>query len=668
MVDAASDQRLAIADLSGDGGRIAVGGLLVGRYRLIARIGAGGMATIYRARDESLDRDVAVKVLHAHLADDPALLGRFRSEARAAAALLHPNIVNVFDQGVAELPFIVLEYVDGPSLREVLIDRGRLTPGETLAVVEPICAALSRAHGAGLVHRDVKPENVLVASDGTVKVADFGIARAVVGTGFTQTGALVGSVHYLAPELVGGANASPATDQYALGVLIFETLTGRKPLPADSPMAIALRHAREPIPLPSSMAPDVGRDLDRVVSRATAGDPRRRFPDLGALVVALHAAVPGGAKPVVVRAPAAAPEHTLIIPPDAQDTWHAGAAPHAAERGYLPELDQPKPRVRRRRRHPRRESPRQRLAATLTVVLLLLGGGGFLVWDQVLAPVRQIPELIGRSQADAAEALEELGLQLDLTDSTSSVAVPEGAVAAQEPGPGAALRKGGSVTIALSSGPAAVTMPEVFELPRDEAVALLQGEPYLFNVRVDEDWGPVPIGLVQAQAPPAEEPLRQGADVIVNISRGIEQVVVPDLVGLPRPEAEALLAENKLVGAFVEEYSDEQPTVDVVLGQSIPAATELDRDSTVEVVVSGGPVTFKAPNLRGRGISAARAALAEEGLEAVVHGVPRPRIGPFRRGEYGLVEEQAPAPGQTVRRGDTIDLYTFTEEADAAAG
>jgi len=490
----------------------------------------------------------------------------------------------------------------------------------------------------------------------------------VVGDGFTQTGALVGSVHYLAPELVGGSDASPATDQYALGVLIFELLTGRKPLPGDSPMAIALRHAREPIPLPSTMAPDVGRDLDRVVSRATATDPRRRFPDLGALVVALRAAVPGGARPVEVTATGEAPEHTLIIPPDAQDTLHAGAAANLAERGYLPGMGQRKQRAHRRSRHVKAENPRQRLVAVVAVVLLLLGGGGFLIWDQVLAPVRQIPELLGRNEADAQAALEDLGLELVLTDSTSSVDVPQGDVAVQEPPPGAGLRKGGMVTIALSSGPAAVTMPEVFELPRDQAVALLEDEPYFFNVRVDEDWGPVPAGQVQAQAPAAEDPLRQGADVIVNISRGIEQVQVPDLVGLPRVEAEALLAQNKLVGAFVEEYSDEQPTVDLVLGQSIPAATELDRDSTVEIVLSGGPLTFKAPNLRGRGISAARAALAEEGLESVVHGVPRPSIGPFRRGEYGLVEEQAPAPGQTVRRGDTIDLYTFSEAADAAAG
>src|SRR5688500_4904034 len=222
-------------------GPITVGTVVSGRYRVVARLGAGGMATIYRAVDESLERDVAIKVLHPHLADDELLLKRFRAEARSAAGLLHPNIVNVFDQGVADLPFIVMEYVDGPSLRDVLHDRGRLTPREVLAIAEPVCNALARAHAAGLVHRDVKPENVLIAADGTVKVADFGIARAIADTSHTATGTLVGSVHYLAPELMQGATATDRSDQYALGVVIFELLTGRKPLPAETPMAVAMR-------------------------------------------------------------------------------------------------------------------------------------------------------------------------------------------------------------------------------------------------------------------------------------------------------------------------------------------------------------------------------------------------------------------------------------------
>ncbi|HWH32732.1 MAG TPA: protein kinase, partial [Egibacteraceae bacterium] len=289
--------------------------VLAGRYRLDARVGAGGMATIYRARDLTLDRDVAVKVLHPHLMDDDGLRERFRTEARHAARLLHPNIVNVFDTGdredpdglpagsPANLPWIVMEYVDGPSLRDVLRERERLSPREALSITEPVARALARAHGGGVVHRDIKPENVLIAADGTPKVADFGIARALAETSHTQTGTLIGSVHYMAPELVSGKPATAATDQYGLGVLLYELLTGTQPLPAESPMAIALRHAQEAIPPPSAVNPEVPAALDAVVARATAHAAEDRFPDMESFAAALRAAVPDGPEPVVVHRP-----------------------------------------------------------------------------------------------------------------------------------------------------------------------------------------------------------------------------------------------------------------------------------------------------------------------------------------------------------------------------
>src|SRR5680860_617418 len=295
--------------------------LLAGRYRLLRRIGSGGMATIYLATDTSLERAVAIKVLHAHLADDPVLLERFRVEGRHAASLTHPNIVGVFDQGVDDLPYIVMEHVDGPSLRQVLLERGPLTAGEALSVLDPVCRGLARAHTAGVVHRDVKPENVLVAADGTPKVADFGIARAMAATSHTQTGTLIGSVHYMAPELVDGKECSPASDQYAVGILLYELLTGDKPLSADSPMAVALRHAREDIPPPSLAEPSIPPAVDDVVLRATAHDPADRFPDLLAMAEALHRAVPRGAQPVAVSSGLpAGHEGTLIIPSDSVDT------------------------------------------------------------------------------------------------------------------------------------------------------------------------------------------------------------------------------------------------------------------------------------------------------------------------------------------------------------
>ncbi|HVL99068.1 MAG TPA: Stk1 family PASTA domain-containing Ser/Thr kinase [Egibacteraceae bacterium] len=631
--------------VAGDGS-VTVGSLVAARYRLVARIGAGGMATIFRARDETLDRDVAVKVLHGHLADDATLLERFRSEARLAASLLHPSVVNVFDQGVADLPYIVMEHVDGPSLREILTARGRLPPGEALAVIEPVCHALARAHASGLIHRDVKPENVLIAPDGTPKVADFGIARAVAETGHTQTGALIGSVHYLAPELVDGREATPASDQYAVGVVLFELLTGRKPLPADSPMAIAVRHARESVPPPSAFVSDSSRALDRVVTRATAINPDKRYPDLLALVAALRAAVPGGPRPVTVSAADGA-ERTLVIPAETAETVSVPAVSSAEDgAGAAP-----------RRRRP------ARLRRALVALLLLAAavGGAFAVWNFLLAPVTGVPGLLGTSQEEAAAELARLGLELTVAGSEHDFAMPAGHVLAQDPGPGARLRRGGSVAVVVSAGRAPVVMPGVAGLEREEALALLQGPEYRFEVRVDEEHSRVPAGQVQAQMPPEGEALTQGDAVVINVSLGVRQVTVPDLSGMDRAEAEEALAEADLLAAFTGEYSDEFPTPGDVIRQSVGPGTEVDEGSTVTVTVSRGPATVEVPDVRNDPVADAVAEIEGAGLVARVVAEPRPRLGPFPAGRVGRIEVQDPAPGTKLRRGQTVTLYTFSE-------
>jgi len=634
-------------------GTIMVGSLLAGRYRLVERAGAGGMATIFLARDETLDRDVAVKVLHWHLADDPVLLERFRTEARHAASLLHPSVVNVFDQGVADLPYIVMEYVNGPSLREVLSERGRLTPGEALAIIEPVCHALARAHATGLVHRDVKPENVLIAPDGTPKVADFGIARAVAETGHTQTGALIGSVHYLAPELVDGHEATPASDQYALGILLFELLTGRKPLPADSPMAIAVRHARESVPAPSEFVSDVSRALDKVVARATALKPDKRFPDLIALVTALRAAVPGGARPVTVTAGDGA-EHTLIIPADPLKTVSLSAADDAEE--------SPTDAAPSRHRPPRRR--RRRGLVTVLVALLLLGaiaGGAFAAWNYLLAPATGVPQLVDLPVDEAEAQLDALGLSLTVSGEEHHFDAPAGQVLAQDPGPGAQLRRGGSVAVVVSAGRAPAAMPSVVGESRDEAVALLEGPDYRFAVRVDEEYSrTVPAGQVQAQEPEEGAALTQGDQVIINVSLGVRQVSVPDLSGMDGDEAQSALSDAGLRAEVAGEYSDEVPTPGDVIRQSPAAGAEVDENSVVQVTVSRGPASVKVPDVRGDDIDEAAAEIENVGLVADVVSDRRPRW--FESWRVGRVDKQDPDPGANVRRGSTVTLYTFADE------
>ncbi len=673
----------------GDGGEhgagpVRAGELLGGRYRVGRRIGAGGMATIYRATDEVLERPVAVKVLHAHLADDAELQARFRTEGRHAAALAHPHIVGVYDQGVADLPYLVMELVDGPSLRDVLVERGPLSPAEALAVVGPVATALDRAHRTGLVHRDIKPENVLVdGEEGTPKVADFGIARVVAGTSHTQTGALIGSVHYMAPELVDGQEATPASDQYAVAVLTYELLTGERPFAGDSPMAVALRHARDRVPPPSGVATHVPAEVDAVVRRATEHDPADRFEDLVAFATALHAAVPGGAEPVVVHhAGRGGVEHTLVIPAASQETaaledrstgptTDTPPLPAPARPSTGPTETAPSPReddrpdgdpadddgAPRRRRRPL-------LLAALALVLLggLAGGGAWAYWNFVLAPVTAVPDLVGLAEAEAVAAAEEAGLELIVAGERHDLLAEPGEVLGQDPTDGEERRVGDRVAVALSLGPRPVEMPDVTGLPVDEAAATLEDE-RLVVTRSEEHSDEVAEGAVVAQDPEPGSSLHEGEEVALVVSLGVEQVEVPDVRGRQLSEAEALLADAGLVLAEdpTRIWSDEVPTEGEVIDQTIAPGEEVDLGSAVTVTASLGPRTIDTPDVRGDAVEDARAALESRGLEVAVDASPRPTLGPFVRGRVGLVEEQLPAAGEPVARGETVTLYTYTD-------
>ena len=634
---------------------ISVGALVAGRYRVTARIGAGGMATIYRAVDESLERDVAIKVLHAHLADDVSLLARFRAEARAAAGLLHPHIVNVFDQGVADLPYIVMEFVDGPSLREVLLSRGRLTPPEALSVVEPVAAALARAHAAGVVHRDIKPENVLIAADGTVKVADFGIARAVAETSHTATGTLIGSVHYLAPELMGGAEATARSDQYSAGIVLFELITGRKPLPAETPMAVAMRHAREKIPPVRDFVSDAPAAVDGVIAKATATVPTKRYSDMQAMATALRAAVPGGPEPVTFTSD---DNHTMTITIDEDPTVVVNTS---------------KPRRSKRRTRTAsggvmRPASWRRTAAWALVTLALLTAGAFALWNWVLVPVVDAPQLVGLTQEQAAAEAEEAGLLLAVADPRSSLEVPKGRVLLQDPPAWDDIRRGATITITPSSGPAQVVIPDLVGKPGKTSVRVLEGAPNFFEVSVVRVFSDkAPKGEVVAQAPAAERTVLQGREIALRVSKGVEQVKVPGVVGRDADAAADALAGAKLALTTTEVYSDDVPDGGTVISQSVKPGTVVDKGATVELTVSKGPITFALDNYVGQGLTQAKQSLAALGLEARVVEQARPVIGPTRQGEYGRVEAQSPPEGTTVERGEVITLYTFSAAADAQA-
>ncbi|RFU41335.1 serine/threonine protein kinase, partial [Actinomadura logoneensis] len=291
-----------------------VGRVLDGRYRIESRIARGGMATVYLARDVRLDRVVAIKVMHAGLASDDEFVARFIGEAKAAAALSHPNVVAVYDQRTdGEHVFLVMEYVPGRTLRDLLAERGRIGPREALTLMQPVLAALGAAHRAGMVHRDVKPENVLISEDGQAKVADFGLARAESASKMTKTGLIIGTVGYLAPEQVVTGNADVRSDVYAAGILLYELLTGELPHRADSALAVAYKHVNEVVPPPSLAVQGLPPQVDALVTRATSHSPDERFPDANAFLAAVAEVVNGLAPDIDRRIADAQPHPTAVL-------------------------------------------------------------------------------------------------------------------------------------------------------------------------------------------------------------------------------------------------------------------------------------------------------------------------------------------------------------------
>jgi hypothetical protein len=421
------------------------------RYRLDERIATGGMGEVWRARDELLDRDVAVKVLKREYADDAGFVERFRNEARHAAGLAHPGIAGVFDYGEAEgTSYLVMELVPGEPLSAILAREGRLTPDRTLDVVGQAARGLEAAHAGGVIHRDIKPGNILVCPDGTVKLTDFGIARAADAVPLTQTGTVMGTAHYLSPEQSAGKPVTPASDVYSLGVVAYECLAGRRPFDGDSPVGLAMAHLYEdPVALPA----DVPEEAADLVAQALAKEPEARFATAAAFGKAadvVRARLSGTADAPTVAAPVALPVEvppaavaaTTVLPAGLAEDAVAGA-PGTAPAG----------RLRTGRRRPSRTALLVALGTAL--VLLLVAAAWGLARPE---PKRVVPALLGKPAAAAYRLLDAQGLG-HVAKSGWSSRYPEGTVMAQSPKDGATVRKGDDVTVTISGGPQPVALP-----------------------------------------------------------------------------------------------------------------------------------------------------------------------------------------------------------------
>ncbi|MGN6243633.1 MAG: Stk1 family PASTA domain-containing Ser/Thr kinase [Motilibacteraceae bacterium] len=633
-----------------------LGRLLDGRYRIQSRIAKGGMASVYLAVDTRLDRTVAVKAMHAGLAADDSFRSRFIREAKSAARLSHPNVVAVYDQGTdGDTVFLTMEHVEGRTLRDLLRQRRRLTPRQAFDVLEPVLAALGAAHRAGLVHRDVKPENVLLADDGRIKVADFGLARAVTASSSATAtqGMLIGTVAYLAPEQVERGVADARSDVYAAGVLLFEMLTGSQPFDGESPIQVAYQHVHSDVPAPSSRVPGLPRELDDLVRRATSRDPDQRPGDADRLLAELSAvhrslpdealdAAPATADTLVVPLPAGAPARGDVAPtavvgqpgPDGSSFPGRSSPGHGAT-----STTGPLPAPRRRRRGG---------LIALLVVLLLAVGGGVAGWYLGAGPGAYTitPGVLGLTEQAAQAKLEAQGLHTRTGAPVFSETVAAGKVVSTDPDPGGKVRKGGTVTLVLSKGKERYDVPDLAGKPLDQAKTALSDLHLTAAVSQAYD-EKVPSGTVIRTDPEPGTPLKRGAPVTLVVSKGRQPIPVTDWTGKPADQATADLQGKGLKVATRQDYSETVPAGSVI-SQS-PTGGTLYRGDTVTLVVSQGPPLVEVPDVRDMKASEARKVLEKAGFRVEQRGT---RI-------LDRVLGQSPGAGEKAPKGSVVTITTI---------
>jgi eukaryotic-like serine/threonine-protein kinase len=635
------------------------GALLGGRYRIVGRLAQGGMAAVYEARDERLERTVAIKIIHPDRGDKRGLQ-RLTEEAKTVARLAHPNVVAVYDEGEHEgVPYLVMEYVRGRTLREVLGDRRRLDPSESLAVIEQVLAALAVAHRAGLVHRDVKPENILVAPppngsgdlvDAVVKVADFGLAHAVEPTRRGKSGELVATAQYVAPELVAGERADPRVDVYAAGIVLFEMLTGRVPFDGDRPAEVARSHLDRDVPPPSMVVPGLPPLLDDVVGRATRRDPAVRPRDAAAMLSDVQAAREDvGALAGPTRAIA---HPTMVVPRvDQRPSWaRLPVSRPSAGRRVGEAVARPLRRawwsvlgVADRLRASSR-GRKQLLAGLIVVGLLLMVGG----WWFGFGRYTVAPSLVSLTRDNAAAEASRLGFTVTLGAGLYAEDVPRDTVVRQDPAPGGRVVKGGEITLYLSLGPERYEVPDLSGQAADFAQTELKKHFVVQTVNGYSD--NLPVNYVVGTDPPAGTQLKPNSTVKLIVAKGPYPVHVPSVVGLPLAEAESKLREAGFE-VEVSRRDDESQPRDQVLEQD-PAGgkgMESARGVKVKIVVANGPPGPPMPQVVGFRCSDAVNLLRSMGLNVNANG------NDFERFIW-TVKVQNPEANQPVQPGQTVDL------------
>lgn len=620
--------------------------LLDNRYEIIRRLGSGGMADVYLARDIQLGRQVAIKVLYKRYARDEEFVARFRREAQSAAALNHPHIVSIYDRGEAEDSYyIAMEYLEGRSLKDVIDEEGPLQPARAIGFAEQILRALQFAHENNVIHRDIKPHNIVINDRGQLKVTDFGIARAGSSPSVTETGSIIGTAQYLSPEQAKGKAVEQSSDLYSLGIVLYEMLTGRVPFEGENPVAIALKHlSDEPVP-PQALVPDVPDNLNAVVMRSLAKDTRDRYPSAEEFLADLERCRRD--LPVVAPLPADDTAMTSVL--------SAGAVAAANESGVTTVSRAPMTDAGQKKKS---GGNKNALYAIIAIVALLAIAAAvyFLAFAQTRETI-EVPDLAGLDRAQAEDTIRALGLKAELDAEEYSDTVPAGKVVRQNPEKGAKLKEGGTVRIVVSRGSSKIVVPDIVGQTSAFAESKLREDDLNPDRQPDVFSATVPEGSVISQDPVAGSQVQKGSSVKYVVSRGAEppkEVSVPDVRNLTVDQASARLSQGGLVlGATTEQYS-ETVGLGKVISQNPAAGDRAKEGSAVSVVVSLGPEPVKVtvPPLITMSKNHAENAILAKGLVPFVTELSNPDPT-----THGFVYDQDPVSGTKVDEGSTVIIY-----------
>ncbi|WP_456237990.1 Stk1 family PASTA domain-containing Ser/Thr kinase [Marisediminicola senii] len=640
-----------------------IGRLIDGRYRVRSRIARGGMATVYLATDLRLERRVAIKVMHGHLADDSQYKARFIQEARSAARLAHPNVVNVYDQGQdADTAYLVMEYLPGITLRDLLEEHRFLTTDQAIDIMEAVLSGLAAAHKNGIVHRDLKPENVLLADDGRIKISDFGLARAA--TAQTATGnALLGTIAYLSPELVTRGVADTRSDIYAVGIMLYEMLAGEQPFKGEQPFQIAHQHANDTVGVPSAKNSAVPTELDELVLWATARDPDQRPRDATTMLEQLletqaDLKAQGADEHASQAQTAVFPQRTMVLPsPTAQTTAYAGSTADATQVIRPPVRHRTGPVVADSTTALAAKSAKRKARGfwlfALVLILAALAGGTGWYFSNGPGALVTVPAVSGESVESARQILTAAELTVaDATRDVTDPSIPAGQVVGVDPESGAQLEREASVTLLVSIGPAQLPVPAVASLPEGDAVAALRDAQFTTTDSTTEFNGDIDEGLVIRALG------SDGTDLATVPTYGEQQPVtlvvslgaVPDVAGMSIDDATATL---ESVGLIAEEGArDYNESVDrnvVVAG--VPRTDGAVRPGdTIDLQISDGPAPVTVPDVSGMTRDDAVAELEALGLTVSYN----PLFTPFGG---ALVTGTNPEADELVSRGSNVALY-----------